>query len=159
MFSRLSHHLKPLAASLVLLGTVAVLVGPNTMPIAASVACACGGGGEEGEVGGSPASFGTVTVGNSLEKVIEVTNEALFTSTVIRQEMIPFVGNGFTINSGSSKDTCKGSIGPFVSCKAPVIFKPTEKRKYESELETELEMQIFPNKRYHGALAVTGQGG
>ncbi len=129
-------------------------------PVIVGVAAACEGAGEEEfEVGGgSPVTFPNVKVGESFEKIVEVENESFFTTNVIRQEIIPFVGNGFTLNSSSPKDTCKGTLGPHVTCKAPIIFKPAEKRKYESELETELEMTIFPNRRDHGSIVLKGQG-
>jgi len=54
MRSRLSRHLRPLAASIALLGTAGVLVGTAGGPLAASVACGCEGEKEIILIGFSP---------------------------------------------------------------------------------------------------------
>lgn len=102
-----------------------------------------------------PLEFGNITVNTTVEGEKVFWNDSSDTAKIIRIELKPVFGNAFTVGS---KNTCKGELGEGVTCKAVVVFKPTEKRLYESELEIESEELTAPKERSVAKAVVNGHG-
>lgn len=124
-----------------------------------SIVLACEGGGEEEKgivYNELPKDYGEVTVNTTAEGKSGFTNGPFFSAKILAMRMIPVIGNGFTL--GTKFNSCTGELGIGVHCERSILFKPTEKRAYESEVELELEDNSFFQERHKGTDIVRGKG-
>lgn len=122
---RLSRHLPRLAASLVLLGTTGSVIGTTSVPLAANIACGCGGGSSKNVTivkPTTPFDFGKVKVGATASQVFEVENVVEVTYETIKLKKL--VSESMSLGTKKLPNPCSGTLAAKSKCEIEVVFEP-----------------------------------